>query len=195
MDTTDQPARTRITPQLRALRFDAGSMSLNLSATVGRRGGAEIERLTGPDRLREWCAGVGVDLRRADQTAEFVAELHEFRAAVYEVLHAAVHDRLPDKASVAMVNRVAEVAPPAARLRGLRLELPVLTGAELKSVIARDLLAVVADRSRLRECDSEVCRMIYVDSPGGRPRKWCSMQRCGNQAKAAQHRLKAATRA
>ncbi|WP_208115591.1 CGNR zinc finger domain-containing protein [Labedaea rhizosphaerae] len=191
MATTDQRTRTRITAQLRALRFDAGSLSLNLAATVARRGETEVERLTGPERLAEWCAGVGVDLRAADRTPEFVARLHELRAAVYDVLAASVRDRLPDKASVALVNEVAAVAPPAATLRGTRVEPPVLTGAELRSLIARDLLDVLADPSRLRECDSELCRMIYVDSPGGRPRKWCSMQRCGNRAKAAQHRRKA----
>ncbi|WP_411093653.1 CGNR zinc finger domain-containing protein [Streptomyces sp. 049-1] len=30
--------------------------------------------------------------------------------------------------------------------------------------------------------------MIYLDTTRGRPRKWCSMQRCGNTAKAARHR-------
>jgi predicted RNA-binding Zn ribbon-like protein len=69
----------------------------------------------------------------------------------------------------------------------------VLTPQELLSVIARDLIDLMCDderRSRLRACASEVCQMIYVDAARGRPRKWCSMQRCGNQAKAAAHRRK-----
>ncbi|MGI5518604.1 CGNR zinc finger domain-containing protein [Streptomyces sp. CA-106131] len=56
---------------------------------------------------------------------------------------------------------------------------------------ARDLITLLSDparRQKLRECDSEICRMIYLDAVQGRPRKWCSMQRCGNSAKAARHR-------
>ncbi|MGW4544950.1 CGNR zinc finger domain-containing protein [Streptomyces violaceorubidus] len=48
-----------------------------------------------------------------------------------------------------------------------------------------------ARRSRLAACASETCRMLCLDSGGGRPRKWCSMRRCGNRAKAAGHRLRA----
>jgi predicted RNA-binding Zn ribbon-like protein len=189
---TDQRPRTRITTQLRALRFDAGALSLNLTATIGRRGAVEVERLTGPDRLREWCVGVGVELRAADRTAEFVVALHELRDAVYDVLTAVLHDRRPATASVALINEAAAIAPAPPRLAGTRIVRPVLTGDELRSLIARDLLEVIT--KPLRECDSDVCRMVYLDKPGGRPRKWCSMQRCGNQVKAEQHRRKAGPR-
>jgi predicted RNA-binding Zn ribbon-like protein len=48
------------------LRFDAGSVSLNLVATVGRRFGAPVERLHSEARLVEWLAGVGLAGSRAD---------------------------------------------------------------------------------------------------------------------------------
>jgi predicted RNA-binding Zn ribbon-like protein len=188
----DQQPRTRITTQLRELRFDTGALSLDLLATVGRRGSTGVERLTDPDRLREWCAGVGVTLRDADQTPELVTSLHELRAAAYDVVTSVLHDRLPHKASATLVNSVAALGTPSSHLNGTRVVQPRLTGDELRSLIARDLLGVLS--KPLRECDSGVCRMVYVDSPGGRPRKWCSMRRCGNQAKAAQHRRKVSSR-
>ena len=91
-----------------------------------------------------------------------------------------------------MINNAATVGVPAPRLTGTgAIVRPVLTGPQLRSLIARDLLDVLsAEPARLRECDSDVCRMIYRDTPGGRARKWCSMRLCGNQAKAAQHRHK-----
>jgi hypothetical protein len=44
------------------LRFDAGNLTLDLIATVGRRFGAPVERLTGPDRLEAWVRGAGLRL-------------------------------------------------------------------------------------------------------------------------------------
>ncbi|MGH2669945.1 MAG: CGNR zinc finger domain-containing protein [bacterium] len=43
---------------------------------------------------------------------------------------------------------------------------------------------------RLRICDNDGCREIFIDrSPTGR-RRWCDMRTCGNQAKAARHRAR-----
>lgn len=44
---------------------------------------------------------------------------------------------------------------------------------------------------RLRICDNDGCRYVFVDrSPSGR-RRWCDMRTCGNQAKVARHRARA----
>lgn len=189
--------RTRVTARIRELRFDAGSLSLNLVATVGRRPITQIERLDGIDRLRKWCAGVGLTLHEAEYTLELLESLRDLRAASFDVATAVLHDRRPEPASVELLNRRAGVPAPAPRLRlgdsGVHADESSLrlSGAALQSLVARDLITLVGDparRSRLRECDSEICRMIYLDVARGRARRWCSMQRCGNSAKAAQHR-------
>ncbi|WP_306185449.1 CGNR zinc finger domain-containing protein [Streptomyces sp. MK5] len=192
-----EAAATRVTAGIRALRFDAGSLALNLVATVGRRPVVPVERLDGVDRLRRWCAGVGFRLREADATPETVQSLHALRDAAYDIAAAVLRDGRPRRSSVDLVNRCAQAAPPAPRLRlsvaGVALDerSVELSADALLSLIARDLITLVGDpvrRSRLSECDSETCRMIYLTSGSGRPRRWCSMQRCGNSAKAARHR-------
>ncbi|MET8178683.1 CGNR zinc finger domain-containing protein [Streptomyces sp. NPDC005336] len=35
--------------------------------------------------------------------------------------------------------------------------------------------------------------MLYLDRTAARRRRWCSMRRCGNSAKAATHRKRATT--
>ncbi|HLU60397.1 MAG TPA: CGNR zinc finger domain-containing protein [Pseudonocardia sp.] len=45
-------------------------------------------------------------------------------------------------------------------------------------------------RGRLRACAADDCRMIVADTSQGR-RPWCSMEACGNRAKAAEHRARA----
>jgi predicted RNA-binding Zn ribbon-like protein len=51
---------------------------------------------------------------------------------------------------------------------------------------AARLLADPEDRARLKRCEG--CGEIFLDrSPAGR-RRWCSMAKCGNRAKARRHR-------
>jgi predicted RNA-binding Zn ribbon-like protein len=72
-----------------ALRFDAGSLSLNLVATVGRRFGEPVERLGSVDRLREWLARVGLEVsgRRGEEDLDDVQQL---RAHVHVLLRSVV---------------------------------------------------------------------------------------------------------
>ncbi len=198
MDSSTGPVpRPRVTARLRALRFDAGSLALNLVATLGRRDSAPIERLGTLDRLREWCDGVGLRLHEEAVTDELLAELWTLREAAYDVVAAVVHGRSPSAASVALLNDRARPAPPQPLLIATGTGVGVdgadrpLSGRELESVVVRDLIAVLGAperRGALRMCDASLCTMVYLDhTPGGR-RRWCSMRLCGNSAKAAKHR-------
>ncbi|MFS7874193.1 ABATE domain-containing protein [Streptomyces asiaticus] len=202
--STEQVPRTRVTVGLRALRFDAGSLALNLIASLGRRGSTPIERLGTLDRLREWCDGVGLRLHDEAVTEELHTELRTLREAAYDVVAAVVHDRAPAAASIALLNDRARPAPPQPLLRATGTGVEVdgadrpLTGRELQSTVVRDLIAVLGDperRGALRACDSSLCTMIYLDVTPGRRRRWCSMRLCGNSAKAAKHRQRQASAA
>ncbi|MEU1416782.1 CGNR zinc finger domain-containing protein [Streptomyces sp. NPDC005731] len=189
--------RTRITARQRELRFDAGSLSLNLVATVGRRPSTPVERMGDIERLKCWCAGVGLTVRPEEDLERLLAALHELRACAHDVTAGYLRGRAPRSESVRLLNRLAAVNPPVPRLEVGADGLPAaaadtaLSAPALLSSIARDLITLLSDpvrRQNLRACDAEVCRMIYLDSGQGRPRKWCSMQRCGNITKAARHR-------
>lgn len=189
--------RTRVTARLRELRFDAGSLSLNLVATVGRRPSTPLERMGDVDRLMTWCDGVGISIHPAEDRAELLGSLHELRACAYDVTAGYLHRRAPREESVRLLNRLARAEPPAPRLEVDADGLPAAAGGPglqapaVLSLVSRDLITLLSDparREKLRECESDICRMIYLDTTQGRPRKWCSMQRCGNSAKAARHR-------
>lgn len=51
---------------------------------------------------------------------------------------------------------------------------------------AADLLTS-ADLERVRECDAPDCTWLFIDRSRGRSRRWCSMESCGNRAKARRH--------
>lgn len=67
----------------------------------------------------------------------------------------------------------------------------VLTVLSPVAVSAARLLTE-ADPARLRQCASPDCGIWFVDTSKAGRRRWCSMTRCGNRAKAARHRRKAA---
>jgi predicted RNA-binding Zn ribbon-like protein len=55
---------------------------------------------------------------------------------------------------------------------------------------AATMLGTPAERSRVRICGSDTCSARFYDrSPAGK-RRWCSMQTCGNAAKARRHRAR-----
>lgn len=40
---------------------------------------------------------------------------------------------------------------------------------------------------RVRECDGDRCTWLFLDTSRNRSRRWCSMESCGNRAKARRH--------
>ena len=43
------------------------------------------------------------------------------------------------------------------------------------------------DLGRLKECAQDDCRWIFLDLSKNRSRRWCTMEECGNRAKARRH--------
>jgi predicted RNA-binding Zn ribbon-like protein len=41
--------------------------------------------------------------------------------------------------------------------------------------------------SRVRECGGDTCTWLFLDASRNRSRRWCSMESCGNRAKAKRH--------
>lgn len=52
------------------------------------------------------------------------------------------------------------------------------------------LLAIDAERARLRRCRNPLCGWLFVDRSGAQRRRWCDMSACGNRMKARRFRLR-----
>ena len=48
-------------------------------------------------------------------------------------------------------------------------------------------LAASADAARVKECGSDNCNWLFMDTSKNRSRRWCDMKDCGNRAKARRH--------
>lgn len=185
---------------MRELRYDAGTLALNLVATVGRRLGQSVERLDSLTRLAEWFEGVDLPVDPSEVGEPLLAAVRRLREAEYSLLTAIIAGTTPDPDTVAMVNAKAGGALPAPRLvvDGTVVGVawaggPAISGETALTLLARDLL----DHLRcggwltsLRVCAAAGCGMIFVDGSQGKARRWCSMETCGNRAKAALHRTR-----
>jgi predicted RNA-binding Zn ribbon-like protein len=108
---------------------------------------------------------------------------------------AAARNRRPPDDAVKLLNRAAAMPPLTPRLdpmtRDFSWHQPTVGAA--MSEVARDALAMLGDpeqRRRVRTCANPDCeRLFYDDSRPGR-RRWCSPERCGDQARARAYRAR-----
>lgn len=137
--------------------------------------------------LFHWVTGSGDDL--SSQAAHTVDRALRAASSVHRL---GGHDGEPRS------RRSREAAPGAADHASTELKRPpaVETAFEAASPlgvltpIALSALRVVraADPGRLRSCAADDCARWFVDTSRGGQRRWCSMARCGNRAKAARYR-------
>ncbi|MFP8904193.1 MULTISPECIES: CGNR zinc finger domain-containing protein [Streptomyces] len=173
-------------------RFDPGSLCLELLPTGGPGRYARHEVLHEPANLVVWAARSR--LRPAPSIEVTEAELaaaRELRAALWRMAVDRAHGRAPRPQDVAAVNEAASHPPLPVRLRqdggrGWAREWgPGATGAHLLSTVARDAVDLFGGpyAHRVRECASDDCRLVFVDTSRPGRRRWCSMERCGNRHK------------
>jgi len=86
----------------------------------------------------------------------------------------------PNPADLAPTATLAALAPTAA----LAALAPI--------AVATARLLATADPHRLRTCAAADCAAWFLDTSKSGRRRWCSMERCGNRAKAARHRRRRA---
>ncbi len=191
-----------------AARLIGGKPCLEFANTAaGRDKGPPIETLTDYVRLLDWArAANAVEVQEARRLAEAAAGSPEAAAAaferavtlretIYRVFAAVANDGRPDAEDMATLNRAIADA--------LRRQRVVAAGAGFRwdwadeeRSLDRPLWPVLrsagelltSDELRLlRQCASERCDWLFLDTSKNRSRRWCRMEICGNRAKAHRH--------
>jgi predicted RNA-binding Zn ribbon-like protein len=171
------------------LRFDAGNLTLDLVATVGRRFGVPVERLSGPERLEAWVRGVGLCLMPGTPSLADLAHVRVFRERANEVVRAAITGLAPSKQALVALNSACAI-PVALAPTAFGTDMVASSGGTVAETIvglvARDTVLLLSGpgRRRIAECAARDCRMLYLHTPGGR-RVWCSSAHCGNRNRVA----------
>ncbi len=181
------------TAALSEFRFYYGCTALNFTGTLGRRLSEEpLERLDTPKRLSHWLLEAQVLSAAAPVTAKGLRDAIALREAIAHIARSCVDEEKPPERAVAIVNRFAAPPPVSLKLTAggtvKRSGTPPL-GAAL-STIARDAIELFAGERRtlIRACAMDDCGGFYIDDSRGKRRRWCSMERCGNRAKAETYR-------
>lgn len=161
-------------------------IGLALVATVGGRySDAPAERLPDAAALGAWLRAHGLDV--TDCTAHDLIQARELREAIFELVEAAVLRRPPRAAALTAVDTASRAAANRTLLwdneNGFHLGDGPATVAGALATIALDTADLLTgpDRDRLHQCEAESCGTVFVASPGGRARRWCSSATCGNR--------------
>lgn len=125
------------------------------------------------------------------------------REALAETLYAVVDERPPPAAGLETLERYLRVAdrhralrwqPDAGERTALvwcwrsnerKAELPVWAIA----LAARELM-LSPDMKRLRACEVDTCRWLFLDTSRNHTRRWCKMKVCGNRVKARRYQIR-----
>jgi predicted RNA-binding Zn ribbon-like protein len=194
-----------------SFRFDAGAVCLDFAHTGGEGRYAVFETLHEPADLGEWLAQppLAAVLTVPATTGE-LAEAKALRQAIWDAAHAqAAHRPLPVEA-VTAINRAATAAPltpellpelacvgltaaplspglvPEPAVAGLAAAWAVpVRATQALSTMAREMIELLSGplAQRIRECASDDCPLVFVDTSRPGARRWCAMERCGNRHK------------
>jgi predicted RNA-binding Zn ribbon-like protein len=187
-----------------------GDLCLDFVNTVSWRGDTHEpgDRLTHYSELLLWAVHAGVLDKVSSRTLEQEADRRPDEAQAVVELGVALREALARlfpagraraESDLATLNACLASAPPRSTLRargsGYAWEDSARDGAHdatLRSLLwpvlwsAADLLTSPR-RSSVRRCGDPRCGWLFLDtSPTGR-RRWCSMEACGNRAKARRH--------
>ncbi|MFE9552648.1 CGNR zinc finger domain-containing protein [Streptomyces sp. NPDC006692] len=183
------------------VRFDSGRICLDLLAT----GAYEREQLDSTAQLGQWLLRAGLVPRGTPLTqldGDWPARFIELRCCIGQLVMAELAGPAGGApAALDRVNALAAAAPPGVRaIRGAdgglvrTLSRAPECGA-LLAAVARDAVDLLTDpeaRARLRQCEGDNCRLLYLDTSRGRRRRWCSSEVCGNRERVARHRRRVA---
>ncbi|MCX4823461.1 ABATE domain-containing protein [Streptomyces sp. NBC_01142] len=183
-------------------RFDSGRVCLDLVATSEAVCGVP-DPLAGAGRLGRWLTGAGLlpaGTPLLDIDDRWTPRFIELRDCVGQLVRAEIDGRYAESA-LERVNAFAADPPPG--IRAVRddsgsLVRALSAGPEcaaLIAAVARDAVELLTDpaaRARLRQCEGDNCRRVYLDTSRGRRRRWCSSEVCGNRERVARHRRRAA---
>ncbi|WP_219508570.1 CGNR zinc finger domain-containing protein [Nonomuraea ceibae] len=196
---TSATGRTLHDPKGGSFWFDAGAVCLDFAHTGGEGPYAVFESLHEPADLAEWLAHPPIAaVMTAPLTVHELTSAKALRQAIWDAAHArAAHRPLPAEA-IETINRAAAAAPLVPELAADGTTAgwaPPVRAAQALSTLAREMIELLSGplSGRIRECASDNCPLVFVDTSRPGARRWCAMERCGNRHKLRARRARQAS--
>lgn len=210
-ETTARPEKTpQAPPSASNLKLVGGRLCLDFVNTVDWHGTDHPkEWLTTFDELLQWAVHAGaIDRQGAEslmaagrarpaEAAEALREAVALREAMYRIFAAVAAGREPPADDLEHLNRALARALPRRRLQPRPGGFEWAWADDDATALDRPLWPILAsaaelltsgDLARVRRCADHGCGWLFVDMSRNRSRRWCSMEDCGNRAKARRHR-------
>jgi predicted RNA-binding Zn ribbon-like protein len=156
---------------------------------------APTETLNAPEDLAAWTtANEGLKLAKPPARREFERAI-EVRELIHRLFDAHAQAKAPAARDVEALNEALSEAPARTTLKRERgsyawdVDMRAGTALALLAPVlwtAGDLLAGPR-LGRVRRCANPECGWLFLDDSRAGKRRWCSMQSCGNRAKARRH--------
>ena len=168
--------------------FDAGAFCLDFAHTGGEGRYAVFETLHEPADLAEWLAQPSLAaVMTVPVTARELTAAKTLRQAIWDAAHARAARRPLPTGAVATINRAAAAVPLVPELTAATTSkwAPPVRATQALSTLAREMIELLSGplSGRIRECASDNCPLVFVDSSRPGARRWCAMERCGNRHK------------
>jgi predicted RNA-binding Zn ribbon-like protein len=189
--------------------FDSGKLVLDFANT------AEFHAIDQPDEMLEtyadlvsWSLEAGLvtksearDLlvkadKEPQEASKTLSNALEMRETIYRMLSAVAHGEKPDNTDLSRFNRTLTEALIKTQIsptdEGFTWTWQVYENSFDRMLwpIAREAanLLTSEDIKRMGECaDDRGCGYLFFDTSRNHSRRWCSMESCGNRAKAQRH--------
>ena len=152
------------------------------------------ETLNEPEDVAAWATAALAREVRALSQRDFERAL-EARETIWRVFDATARGKAPAATDLAALNDLLTEAPPRTTLR--RDRAGFTWDVDLRGTSALALLAPVlwsagdlltgGQLDRVKRCANPDCGWLFLDDSRAGRRRWCSMQSCGNRAKARSH--------
>lgn len=184
----------------------SGDLGLDFVNTIVSTRRGRVDFLDAPASFVEWIQRAGgpaisalVSASPSDRRT-LTAEARKLRGALVGLFRAVGSGERPDDTIVFIIDRALRAGSSSHRLvlvDGVPAVRSVFAAPDPLGVLTPIAAAAVevargADPARLHECAAADCRRWFVDTSKGGRRRWCSMARCGNRAKAARYRRRQA---
>ena len=176
-----------------------GRCAIDFVNTQRERWWRNVETLVTPVDLALWVTHANLLKDPPQITLTQLRAARRLRTAIDGGIQAAIDHHPPPATAIVEINRWLAHAPLPPRLErtpngihilGERPPLGPVQHALARIALDAATLLGTDQRDRLRICASETCSARFYDASRAATRRWCSMDGCGNTAKARRHRAR-----
>jgi predicted RNA-binding Zn ribbon-like protein len=176
-------------PDGQTFSFEPGGLSMAFAVT-GHPFDDRFETLRHAKDLAIWATTI-LDVGDVTPTTADLARAKRLRMAIWQATEAVIDGRAPGDTERRVLNDSARPAPMRPRLQpdGRSTWASPVKAEAVLAAIAADAIDLFGGprAARLKRCQGMNCAIPFVDTSIPGTRRWCSMDRCGNRAKARAH--------